>query len=82
MNGNLRFLSKIASVTGLEIEDSHFTSFPEFVNDKQTKMPSHKNENYPSPPIMLNGKSLIPYGNTATKPQDPALPKEKMTPCH
>ncbi len=66
------------SFTGLEIEDSHFTSLPEFVNDKQTKMPSHKNENYP-PHHNAKRKVTDSHGNTATKPQDPALPKEKMT---
>jgi hypothetical protein len=37
------------SYTGLEIEDSQFTSFPEIVEiDEQTKRPSRKCENYTS----------------------------------
>ena len=41
-------------------------------------MPSHKNENYP-PHHNAKRKVTDSHGNTATKPQDPALPKEKMT---
>ena len=66
------------SFAGLEIEDSHLTSFPEFVNDKQTEKPKQKNVSYPNHNV--EQKTTKTKGNTANKLQDPpALPKEKIT---
>jgi hypothetical protein len=66
------------SYTGLEIEDSQFTSFPEIVEiDEQTKRPSRKCENYTSNHKVNHSK--ISPGNAATKPQDPAKTNEKVT---
>ena len=65
------------SFSGLEIEDSKLTSFPEIIDiEKKTEKRSRKNEKCP------NGNHLnireCP-GNATTKHQDPAKPNEKIT---
>ena len=65
------------SFSGLEIEDSKLTSFPEIIEiEKKTEKRSRKNEKRP------NGNHLNTRecpGNATTKHQDPAKPNEKIT---
>ena len=65
------------SFSGLEIEDSKLTSFPEIIEiEKKTEKRSRKNEKCPNG-NHLNTRECL--GNATTKHQDPAKPNEKIT---